>query len=418
MTLPPDVKDREFLKFVEDVNGKVAVRTDLTVKDIEIGKVEIKNSTDDTTAVVKNDGTDNALVVTLNSLPSVTISGDVNVTQGTNPWTVDGTVDIGTMPNVTLTNTCDTSNVGITSNTTDYATETTLGLLNGKITVCDTSNVGITSNSTDYATETTLGLLNGKITVCDTSNVTITNTGFDCTNIPTTIGVTQDTSPWVVDCNDSNVNVTNMIPAVETGLAKDTTLTNNTQKTQIVNGAGSSVTVTGNKLDVNATFQATTSSVSNLWQTETLDGRGYAATTNVLTLATNPEQTFVLFKNPSGSGKLVRVWRIIFGTSSNKPNVFRIYRNATVTAVGTALAVNNLKLGGTANSGLVYKIPTTTSFGTLLTPIILLGSPAGSTLVVDFDLSGYITANENLLITIDPTDISLSFFVTVYWVEA
>ena len=42
MALPDEIKDREFQKF-EDVNGEVAVRTTLTVGDIEIGAVEIKD---------------------------------------------------------------------------------------------------------------------------------------------------------------------------------------------------------------------------------------------------------------------------------------------------------------------------------------------------------------------------------------
>lgn len=52
--------------------GRLKVDTDITVTslDVEIGSVEIKNATDDTRAVVKSDGTDNALVVTMNSLPA------------------------------------------------------------------------------------------------------------------------------------------------------------------------------------------------------------------------------------------------------------------------------------------------------------------------------------------------------------
>jgi len=41
----------------------------ITTGDIEIGAVEIKNSTDDTRAVVKSDGTNNALVVVQNTQP-------------------------------------------------------------------------------------------------------------------------------------------------------------------------------------------------------------------------------------------------------------------------------------------------------------------------------------------------------------
>lgn len=52
LTLPTDVKDREFNKFVEDGSGNVALRTAITVEDIEIGAVEIKDGTTDTRASV------------------------------------------------------------------------------------------------------------------------------------------------------------------------------------------------------------------------------------------------------------------------------------------------------------------------------------------------------------------------------
>jgi hypothetical protein len=42
--------------------------------DIEIGSVEIKNATDDTRAVVKSDGTNNALVVVQNTVPTTTVT--------------------------------------------------------------------------------------------------------------------------------------------------------------------------------------------------------------------------------------------------------------------------------------------------------------------------------------------------------
>lgn len=57
-TIPnSEIKDLEKQKFMLDGSGDVAVRTNLTVEDIEIGKVEIKNSTDDTTSTVKATGT-------------------------------------------------------------------------------------------------------------------------------------------------------------------------------------------------------------------------------------------------------------------------------------------------------------------------------------------------------------------------
>jgi hypothetical protein len=70
MGLSSEIRDREFQKFVVDGSGDTAVRTVLSNGDIEIGAVELKNASDDTRAVVKSDGTNNALVVTQNAVPN------------------------------------------------------------------------------------------------------------------------------------------------------------------------------------------------------------------------------------------------------------------------------------------------------------------------------------------------------------
>lgn len=51
------------------VNEDGSIDTNLLSGDIEIGAVELKNATDDTRAVIKSDGVDNALVVSQNSQP-------------------------------------------------------------------------------------------------------------------------------------------------------------------------------------------------------------------------------------------------------------------------------------------------------------------------------------------------------------
>jgi len=90
MVLDPllDIKDLEKKKFAADANNDVAVRTLLTVEDIQIGKVEIKDSTSDTTAVVKSDGTNNALVVVQNTVPKTTVA----ISQTTTDNDVDATI--------------------------------------------------------------------------------------------------------------------------------------------------------------------------------------------------------------------------------------------------------------------------------------------------------------------------------------
>lgn len=57
--------------------------------------------------------------------------------------------------------------------------------------------------------------------------------------------------------DNHQVTVSNPTADPETGLAKDATLTNNTQTTQLVDAGGEAATVTGGKLDVNASVDTT-----------------------------------------------------------------------------------------------------------------------------------------------------------------
>lgn len=61
MTMPNSTVQREHDKFVEDAGGNTAVRTQLTVQDIHIGQVEIKDATTATFANVSTMGATNAL---------------------------------------------------------------------------------------------------------------------------------------------------------------------------------------------------------------------------------------------------------------------------------------------------------------------------------------------------------------------
>jgi len=62
MAMPNSREDREYNKFVEDASGNTALRTAITVQDIEIGAVEIKDSDSDTRVEVN----DNNRLTTLN----------------------------------------------------------------------------------------------------------------------------------------------------------------------------------------------------------------------------------------------------------------------------------------------------------------------------------------------------------------
>ena len=73
MTLPKSKTDREYKSYVEDADGNVALRTTASLVPVGDIPVEIKDATTDTRAVVKSDGTNNALVVTQNTVPTTTV---------------------------------------------------------------------------------------------------------------------------------------------------------------------------------------------------------------------------------------------------------------------------------------------------------------------------------------------------------
>lgn len=98
----------------------------------------------------------------------------------------------------------------------------------------------VVSNGQNIATESTLSTLNAKfVSGTDIGDVTINNgSGVNAVNI-------QDGGNSITI--DGSVSIDNL----ETGLAKDVTLTNNTQTTQLTNASGDKVGVTGNALDIN-----------------------------------------------------------------------------------------------------------------------------------------------------------------------
>jgi len=85
--------DVGFFQLTSD--GRLRTDTNVTVEniDVQLGAVEIKNAADDTRAVVKDDGTENALVVTMNALPegSTVLSTGDNVVGRFKIVGVDGT---------------------------------------------------------------------------------------------------------------------------------------------------------------------------------------------------------------------------------------------------------------------------------------------------------------------------------------
>ncbi len=152
----------------------------------------------------------------------------------------------------------------------------------------------------------------------------------------------------------------------------------------------------------------------NKWQQNVLLGKAYVVTTNVITIAGTSETAFLLLKNPSGSGKTIRIQKILFGMEGIiSISTYRIYRDPTITANGTVLTPINLLKGGSYGVLSVFRAPTITGNGTLM--VVDTFTPHSPD--YDLDLGFLISPNENILITIDPTTANLLHMATVYYME-
>lgn len=98
-----------------------------------------------------------------------------------------------------------------------------------------------------------------------------------------------------------------------------------------------------------------------------VSGKLFAFPTITFSVSTT-ESDSIYFVNPSGSGKNVLFWKNWFEVNtSGRSNRSAFYLNPTVTVNGTAIAINNLFMGGgNTTIALAYSAPTVTVRGTLI----------------------------------------------------
>jgi hypothetical protein len=169
-----------------------------------------------------------------------------------------------------------------------------------------------------------------------------------------------------------------------------------------------SVTVTNNKLDVNASVTST-----DKWYSDVSAGKGFITTIDLTNITSGLETNFFLINNPNASGKVIKLYNIKMGLLSGK-SVIRFYLNPTITTNGTALTINKLLTSGTASIASAYSAPTTSARGTMLSAIQI---DFGQLLDVNYDLARFIQPNENLLISVDGSASGLDYTLSLLWEE-
>lgn len=162
--------------------------------------------------------------------------------------------------------------------------------------------------------------------------------------------------------------------------------------------------------------QPSAASAPDLWQFYTLAQMGFSATIPLQTIAGQSETDFILFRNPTGSGKIIKFHDIdyLYNKGSGIA-IVRMYLGPTITSVGTGVSVQKRYVGGAISpTSLVYYNPTISARGTV---IRIFGQSAVASFTEEEHLGWIIPANTDMLITVQPAANNTDHTIYMDWAE-
>jgi hypothetical protein len=132
-------------------------------------------------------------------------------------------------------------------------------------------------------------------------------------------------------------------------------------------------------------------------------GFGFKATTNRVSTGSTGETPYLLIDNPGGSGKILRLDKMLFiPTESTGAVTFRVYRGPTVTVNGTLLTpVGNRNTGQAAAVSNMYLQPTVSANGSLFFHVTL--NAESPPFLYDLEQGTLLEPGFKLLVTADQT---------------
>lgn len=149
------------------------------------------------------------------------------------------------------------------------------------------------------------------------------------------------------------------------------------------------------------------------WQSFCEDKRGFSVVAKNVVFATTTETPIMLLRNPT-TNTYLRVKEVLLSIGKvNLSALFTLYRNPTITTVGTPLPTSNFFDDAVGSQMLAYLLPTTTAHGDIHEAY---GAYSG-TFIRDNDLAFYIEPQHDLLITIQPSLKNNPFTVGVTYGE-
>jgi hypothetical protein len=174
-----------------------------------------------------------------------------------------------------------------------------------------------------------------------------------------------------------------------------------------------------NKLAVNTDGSLNTKSAdSNLADTDKI----FQICETITITGGGTENNFLLIKNPSGSGKKIKIIDLTLGFSNTVSvlAVFKLYASPTITTNGTSLTIKPGRIGaGTPSSAMqAYSTPTISVRGTeYINLMVSGGSNIASSYHLDVDQSIIVDENYNILITGTPDGTNRNVLITMRWAE-
>lgn len=141
-------------------------------------------------------------------------------------------------------------------------------------------------------------------------------------------------------------------------------------------------------------------------------GYGFSAFINILLAV---ETDMLLFRNTSPS-VVVRLFEQIPSipdAGSGVRSVFRIYKNPTVTADGTAVSIGALRNNQAASICQAFSLPTISARGILVNVYGIINTPV----IRNLSLARFVEPGESILFTATPSAVATNHGLTQAWSE-
>lgn len=190
--------------------------------------------------------------------------------------------------------------------------------------------------------------------------------------------------------------------------ADPVTIVNETTGNQVAVNADGSINISG----INVTVPSAVNVTNFVDQ-----GKVFTLSASINMATSGSNNPLVLLKNPSGSGKIIYIYKVSCGINvSNVAGKFVLFKDPTVTNNGTTFTPVNCNIGH-ANTSIsnAYTLSTVSASGTQLLSYQVGQNSNNVTELTDFSI--FIQANHSILLTGDPLSNNREANLTLVWAE-